>query len=215
MRVEVDGVLFDNDGVLVDSHAHVDQAWGQIAREFDLDATTLVAELSGVRAIDTLERHLEGERLAAAVERLEQLEVLLAADVRALPGAAELCASLPTGSWTIVTSASRRLARARWVAAGIPEPSRTVTAADVERGKPHPEPYLTAASALGLDATRCVVFEDSPSGAESARAAGAATIAVGSVPWAFEPLARIDDLTSVAAVIGSRSIVLTIEEPGE
>ncbi len=197
VRIDVDGVLFDNDGVLVDSEAYVDRAWRQLATEFDLDIEMLTAERAGVRAIDTLSRHLAGDALAAAVGRLEDIEVALAADVEALPGAVELCASLPSGSWTIATSASHRLARARWAAAGIPEPASAVTADHVSAGKPDPEPYLLAASRLGLDPSRCVVFEDSPSGAEAARAAGAIPIAVGSVSWAFEPVVRIGDLGAV------------------
>ena len=47
-----------------------------------------------------------------------------------------------------------------------------VTAADVEYGKPHPEPFLRAAQLLGVDPTRCRAYEDAPSGMESARAAG-------------------------------------------
>ena len=211
MRLEVDGVLFDNDGVLVDSEAHVDEAWRQLACEFGLDVTTIAAERSGVRAIDTLERHLEGTSLDHAIVRLEQLEIELSDGVPAIPGAVELCASLPNGSWTIVTSASRRLANARWAGARIPEAPHTVTGDDVAQGKPHPEPYLTGASALGLDPTRCVVFEDSPSGGESARAAGAITIAVGSVQWAFAPHARIVDLTSVSVVDGPDPVALVID----
>lgn len=203
MRIEADGVLFDNDGVLVDSESHVDAAWRQLASEFGLDTTTLGAERSGVRAIDTLGRHLRGVDLVEAVERLEHLEVELAAQVRALPGAIALCRSLPPGSWAIVTSASRRLALARWAGAGIPVPGSTVTADDVDRGKPDPEPYSKAASLLGLDSSRCVVFEDSASGAESARRAGAAPIAVGSLPWAFDPIERITDLSAVAIATGT------------
>ena len=71
MRIEIDGVLFDNDGVIVDSHAETERGWRQLAVEFDLDADQLVAELAGVRAADTLGRHLDGERLTAAVARLD------------------------------------------------------------------------------------------------------------------------------------------------
>lgn len=212
MRVEADGVLFDNDGVLVDSEAHVDEAWERLAIEFGLDVEELAAERSGVRAIDTLGRYLGGTQLHDAVRRLEDLEVALAAGVRRLPGSRELCESLPSERWTIVTSASRRLAHARWAGAGIRVPESTVTAEDVENGKPDPEPYLTAAARLGVNPNRCVVFEDSPSGGVAAHTAGAAVIAVGAVPWDFEPLARIDNLQAVTATSISGGLLLTIDQ---
>jgi sugar-phosphatase len=194
----VDAVLFDNDGVLVDSHAQTERAWRQLAAEFGLHAPTVLAELAGVRAVDTLGRHLEGGRLAAAVDRLEDLEVELAHLTRPVPGAAELLGRLPAGHWTVVTSATRRLATARWRGAGLPIPPVTVTAEDVVRGKPDPEPFLTGARRLGVDPTRCVVFEDSPSGGAAARAAGAVVVAVGPQRWPEEPPVRIADLRPVA-----------------
>lgn len=197
MRIDVDGVLFDSDGVLVDSEAQVDAAWRQLAADFDLDADALSTQRLGVRAIDVLAHHLDGAALTSAVDRLEWLEVDLASGTRPLSGAVELCRSIPAGAWTIATSASRRLARVRWSCAGIPEPPTTVTADDVSAGKPDPEPYLAAAARLGLEPARCVVFEDSPSGGEAARGAGAVPIAVGAATWAFDPVARVADLRRV------------------
>ncbi len=201
MELRVDAVLFDNDGVLVDSHAQTERAWGRLAVEFELDIDTLLAELAGVRAVDTLGRHLDGPRLDAAVARLEDLEVELAPLTEAGPGAADLLERLPADRWTVVTSAARRLATARWEGAGLPIPPVAVTAEDVTRGKPDPEPFLIGAARLGVEPGRCLVLEDSPSGGAAARAAGAAVVAVGLQPWSTDPDARIPDLTrlSVAA----------------
>jgi mannitol-1-/sugar-/sorbitol-6-phosphatase len=203
--IPADAVLFDNDGVLVDSHAQTEQAWCRLAEEFDLDAPTLLAELAGVRAVDTLGRHLDGRRLAEAVARLEDLEVELAHLTEPMPGAAELLDHLPAGTWTVVTSATRRLATARWNGAGLPIPAVTVTAEDVRRGKPHPEPFLAGASRLGVEPGRSLVFEDSPSGGAAARAAGASVVAVGDQPWPHEPPLRIPDLRPVAVDDGADS----------
>lgn len=202
MKIEAEAILFDNDGVLVDSHREVVQAWRQVASEFELDADRLLVELIGVRAVDTLGRHLDGDRLEAAVQRLEELEVDLAPQTRPLSGAHELIDQLAGLSWTIVTSAARRLAEARWSGAGIAFPLQTVTAEDVTHGKPHPEPFLAGARLLGIDAARCVVFEDSPSGGAGALAAGATVIAVGTLPWKHEPVARVPDLTVVSVLPG-------------
>ena len=202
MLIEAEAVLFDNDGVLVDSHHETEEAWRQLAREFDLDITPLLVELVGVRAVDTLGRHLPPDQLGPAVDRLEDLEVELAPDTRPLTGAIELLDQLPAGSWTIVTSATRRLAEARWRGAGIPIPDHPVTAEDVTRGKPDPEPFLAGARRLGVDPTRCVVFEDSPSGGAAGSAAGAVVVAVGDQRWAREPAVRVADLTQVAGSSG-------------
>ncbi len=196
--ITVDAVLFDNDGVLVDSHDVVLQAWTALAGEFDLEIDALTPELAGVRAIDTLVRFLPPDAAAAATARLEDIEVGLAAGTRPLAGASELLPSLPPDRWAIVTSASRRLAEARWRGAELPVPATTVTADDVSVGKPEPEPFLAAASALGVDPGRCVVFEDSPSGGEAGRRAGCHVIAVGHHEWEFQPMARVADLRAVS-----------------
>lgn len=213
MIIDADAILFDSDGVLVASDAVVDMAWRQLAGEFAIDTEQLMLEFRGVRAVDVLGNHLPPSTVPVAVDRLEQIELELAARISAVPGAAALASTLPAGSWAIVTSAGERLARARWLAAGIQLPEVAVTAETVTNGKPDPEPYLVAADRLGVDPTRCLVFEDSSSGAEAARAAGAKIAAVGGDPWPFEPAIRIADLTAVeAATTSSGSIRLTFGE---
>lgn len=201
--LEADAVLFDNDGVLVDSHDQVALAWGRLAVELGLDIDVLLADLAGVRAVDTLGRHLPPDETVRAAARLEDLEVELAGSTRPLPGALELIDQLQSRPWAIVTSAGRRLAVARWRGAGVPVPSVAITAEDVSSGKPDPEPFLVAAAALGVEPSRCLAFEDSPSGGASAQAAGATVVAVGPQPWGRQPAARVADLSQVAARAGS------------
>ena len=203
MHIDAGAVLFDSDGVLVDSHDLVEAAWRRLAGEFDLQIEALLGELAGVRSVDTLGRHLEPGRVGAAVARLEAIEVGLAAQTQVKPGARQLIGRLLGTPWAIVTSASRRLAEARWSGAGLTVPGVTVTAEDVEEGKPSPEPFLTAAELLGVPPGRCVVFEDSPSGGLAARSAGAIPVAVGSQAWPFAPAARIPSLASVTVVVPS------------
>ncbi len=210
MRINAMAVLFDSDGVLVDSHRHVERAWTRLAAEYELDINQLLSELAGLRAIDTLRRCLPSDRVGDAVARLEQLEVEAAPDVSALPGALEATTCLPDDRWTIVTSASRRLAEARWVGAGLPIPERTVTADDVQEGKPHPEPFQLAARQLGMDPADCLVFEDSPSGGRSARAAGAQVVAVGSAPWDSSPVARVADLAHVRFIVDEGGVTVEL-----
>jgi len=94
-----------------------------------------------------------------------------------LPGALDLLSSFPENRWTIVTSSTRPLAEVRLKAAGLPLPKKLITASDITHGKPHPEPYLKAATLLGFPAADCVVFEDVPAGIRSGKAAGARVIA--------------------------------------
>lgn len=196
-ELRVDAILFDSDGVLVDSHRQVDAAWESVAVDFGLDWDEVRSQLAGVPARDTLARHLDGRALDDAVARLEDLEVESATATPPVPGAAELTRSLPRDAFAIVTSATLRLALARWSGAGITVPGVIVTADDVRRGKPDPEPFLTAASRLGVDPGRCVVFEDSDAGGAAARAAGATVVAVGRAAWTTAPWARIPDLAAV------------------
>ena len=200
VELQVEAVLFDNDGVLVDSHDLVEVAWTELAEEFSLDIETLLAQIAGVRAIDTLEQYLHQPILDRAIARLEEIEMELAPQTPALHGAIGLLTSLPQDGWSIVTSASRRLALARWSGAGIPIPTHTITADDVARGKPDPEPFLTGAHKLGARIENCLVFEDSESGARAGLAAGAQVVAVGDAPWSFEPVARVPDLSFVSCV---------------
>ena len=213
VTLQVAGVLFDNDGVLVDSHAEGETAWRQLAAEFGLDTDRVLAEMPGVRAVDTLSRHLPPHMVPSAERRLEDLEVAGAEGTAAIVGGPSLVASLPPGRWTVVTSASKRLAEARWRAAGIPFPECPVVAEDVTEGKPSPEPFLVGAARIDAAPERCVVFEDSPSGGRAAVAAGALVIAVGGQPWPqdLQPVARIDDLAAVsAATVDDDRIELTI-----
>ncbi len=99
MRIEAEAVLFDNDGVLVETHHLVEAAWRELAGEYGLPIECLLGELAGVRAIDTLTRYLEPNAARAAVARLEDLEVHLASSTDPEAGALELVGKLPARRW--------------------------------------------------------------------------------------------------------------------
>ena len=117
-------------------------------------------------------------RVRAAADRIHDLELADVDGVVALPGAVEALAALPAGRAAVVTSCSRPLALARIGAAGLRVPDAVVTADDVRRGKPDPEPFLLGAERLGVAPQDCLVVEDAPSGLAAARAAGMASLAV-------------------------------------
>jgi mannitol-1-/sugar-/sorbitol-6-phosphatase len=166
------GLLFDNDGVLVDSMRGAIAAWRQWGERYS-PGFELSKEHHGKRAQDLVLERVGQELFEEANDFINQLEQDLAHLTDPLTGAIELTSSLKPGTWTVVTSANPNLARARLAAAGIPIPAELVTAYDVTRGKPDPEPYLLGATKLGFDISECVVFEDADAGIQAGRDAGA------------------------------------------
>jgi mannitol-1-/sugar-/sorbitol-6-phosphatase len=172
---KISALLFDNDGTLVDSHEAVEQSWAQWASEFAPEFR-FTEQWFGNRAEEVVRKVLPPELFEVANERINELEQQSAERTVPLPGTLELIATLSESQWTIVTSANPRLAAARIKAAGLPVPSALVTAADVTRGKPAPDPYLLGAKRLGAPIAECAVFEDAISGVESGFAAGAGLV---------------------------------------
>lgn len=203
------GLLFDNDGVLVDSHGTAMIAWGKWASEYAPDFDWDTRETAGVRAIDKVRELVAPELVEQANDRINELEQESAGETIALPGAVELTTALISGVWTVCTSANANLGRARLEAAGIPVPSELVTGDDVANGKPHPDPYLLGAERLGLDPADCVVFEDAAAGAEAAIAAGIGLV-VGVSARALDTNADlvVRDLSGITFIDG----VLTIPD---
>ncbi|MFF1448156.1 HAD-IA family hydrolase [Streptomyces sp. NPDC058274] len=195
LGIPCEGLLFDNDGVLVDSDHGVGLAWGQWARARGLSPRDVTAMVHGRRSADTVALLVAdpGERPAALAE-IDRLEVEAAATTTALPGALALLESLPQERWAVVTSGVTVLARARLAAAGLPSPPVLVTADDVRHGKPAPDGYRAAAGHLGLDPAETVVFEDSTAGAEAGTAAGATVIGVGQRALATDASVVVRDL---------------------
>lgn len=209
--VAVAAVLFDMDGTLVDSTAVVERTWRAFAGRHHLDAERILAVSHGRRTEETVAAFAPaGLDADAEARRLVARECVDTEGIVAVPGAAELLASLREGSWALVTSAGRDLAEARMGAAGLPMPPVVVCADDVTAGKPDPEGYLTAAARLGTAADRTIVFEDAEAGLLAARAAGARTVVVGAcAAAAAEALDRVPDLRGVRAGYAAGRLVLS------
>ncbi len=172
MRSYYKGLLFDNDGVLVDSMQGAMAAWKQWGEKYS-PGFELTKDHHGKRAQDIVLALVGEAGFDEANDHINQLEQDLAHLTIALPGSKEFTTSLTPGSWTVVTSANPFLAKARLEAAGIPVPAELVTAYDVSKGKPDPEPYLKGAANLGFDISECVVFEDAQAGIQAGLEAGA------------------------------------------
>jgi sugar-phosphatase len=198
MILRASALLFDNDGVLVDSHAAVNVAWGILAEEFGLKNFS-ISNHYGTRAQDLILQLVGEAKFEAANNRINELEQATADQTHALPGAVQLLHSLPAGIWTICTSANSNLGRARIKAAGLPLPEQFVSGDDVAHGKPAPDPYLLGAKRLGFDAGECIVFEDADAGVKAALAAGAAfVVGVSAQALATDADIVVEDLAGIS-----------------
>lgn len=176
-QIRCSALLFDLDGVLIDSTPAVTRVWRRWAQAHKFNPDEVVARAHGRPSLTTVREYLPDADHEAENRNVERLEMEDLEGVAPLPGARELLEHLPENRWTIATSCTRPLAEVRLQAAGLAIPERLVTSSDITNGKPHPEPYLKAANLLGYPAGACVVVEDAPAGIQARRAAGARVIA--------------------------------------
>lgn len=170
-------VLFDMDGVLINSTPAVARVWRRWAIEHGFTPEEVVAHAHGRPSLTTVKDYLPNSDHEAENREVERREIEDLDGVVPLPGALALLASLPADRWTIVTSCTRALAEVRIKAAGLPLPRKLITANDIVHGKPNPDPYLKGASILGFPAADCIVIEDVPAGIRAGKSAGARVIA--------------------------------------
>ena len=176
-QIRCSALLFDMDGVLIDSTPAVARVWRNWAIEHGFDPVEVVGRAHGRPSLTTIREYLPSADHFAENREVERREIEDVEGVVFLPGARELLASLPEGRWTIATSCTRVLAEVRLRVAGLPIPGHLITSSDVANGKPHPEPFLKAAASLGFDAQDCIVLEDAPAGIRAGKASGARVIA--------------------------------------
>ena len=177
VTVRCRGVLFDMDGILISSLGSVERSWTKWANLRGLDPAYVLGLIHGRRAIESAAMLRPDLDPAEELTLIEDIELADGEGITVLPGVKDLIASLPPDRWTVVTSATERLARMRLAASGFAVPEQLVTAETVNEGKPHPAPYLAGAALLGFAAAECVVFEDSASGVAAGCAAGCTVIA--------------------------------------
>ena len=174
----VRAVLFDLDGVLVESREATERVWMAWARANGIGEEELRSAMHGVRSLEVVRALRPGLDAVVEARGIEDAQARDVDGLRAIPGAGEALSALRADRLAVVTSATSGLAAARLGAVGIEPPAVMVTADDVSRGKPDPEGYVTAARRLGVDPAETLVVEDAPPGIEAGRAAGAAVVAV-------------------------------------
>jgi len=200
-------ILFDLDGVLLDSTRVVAAQYRRWATENGLDPDEVMKAAHGVRTIEVIQRVAPHLDAVAETQKIEKREAA-ADEVVRMPGAIELLRSIPKGRWCVVTSGTRFLAVTRMRKFGVPVPEIMVTADDVKNGKPDPEPYLKGAELLRVKPAECVVVEDAPAGIQAARAAGMKVVSLPST-YPQEELYEAD-----AIVSGLSNIKLSLDGAG-
>lgn len=218
VQIHCQGILFDMDGILISSLASVERSWSNWAILRGVDPIFACQTAHGCRAVDTLAKLRPDLDPAVEVRIIEDHEMADTGDVHALPGVLHLLHTLNSSPstrnrWTVVTSASERLARVRLAAGGIPIPQRIVAAEQVSQGKPHPDPFLAGAALLGFPPEQCVVFEDSSSGVQAGSAAGCTVVAT-TFSHPIDTLAAahylVQDVTGIAVkpLPGNQGLIL-------
>lgn len=171
-------ILFDLDGVLVDSAERVEKTWRDWAARHRLDAQRVIAAAHGRRTVETVALVAPHLSVDAELRALETNEATKSDGVYEIAGARDLLQRLPPSRWAIVTSGIRAVAEFRILHTGLPAPAVMICAEEITRGKPDPEGYLAAAGRLGFSPADCVVIEDAPPGIDAAKAAGMRAIAI-------------------------------------
>jgi len=187
-----DAVLFDLDGVLVDSRHCVERHWLEWASQHHLNPDKVLHYAHGRRTVETIRLvapHLDAEREATELEAGEAYDT---DGLVKIPGALELLQSIPPDAWGIATSGTHATASTRLAFGGLPVPDVLISGEDVVAGKPDPEPYLFAALMLGVKPTSCVVIEDAPAGIQAGHAAGMHVVGVISSAYLAEELSQAE-----------------------
>ncbi len=176
------GVLFDLDGTLIDSTPAIARSWSAVLTEIGIPLEVLPS-LHGQPSRQSLHRLLPNaslEEIDHWAKKIESLEVEDTDGIILLPGARELFEDLDRREieWFIVTSCTRELGTARAKSVGLSLPPKSIFFDDVEKGKPHPDPYLLGLERLGISANNALVIEDAPAGIKSGKAAGIKVVAM-------------------------------------
>jgi len=212
-QFQCSAVLFDLDGVLVDSTQSIVSVWTGWSKQHSLDPARVLEVIHGRRTLEALQLLAPHRSNEAEASQIEEAIIHQQDGVVAIPGAADLLNSLPPDRWCVVTSGIGEYARIRLGIAHLPVPRILVAADDVANGKPHPEPYLKAAQLLGVQPDDCLVVEDALNGIRAAHAAGMKVIGVATTYSATELKEADAVVRTLEGVVATGRITISAE-PG-
>ena len=216
MEIRCRALLFDMDGVLVDSTPAVARVWTAWAEKFGLHAADVVRQAHGRPSIETIRELLPHADHHAEDQAIEEAEIEDVADVVALPGARDILAATPPQRFAVVTSATYELAQVRLAVSGLlPYVHNLITSTDIQRGKPDPEPYLKGAAKLKFPPADCLVIEDAIAGVRSGKAAGCRVIALRTTSSDADLLAAgadwlVNDCSSLRVILQNQSLLIEL-----
>lgn len=239
IEIDVESVLFDMDGTLINSSPAVVVAWKLFAETYPLDLEDILHSAHGMRTIDVLRKWCkitDPKLLESEVIRFETA-ILNAAQsaaksggqgIETLPGVANLLAELSEDKemrggkegWAICTSSTYFYAGKAIPIAGLPTPKVFITAESVTKGKPAPDPYLMGARGCEASPFSSLVVEDAPTGIKAGKAAGSLVLAT-CTSHSAEALEKekpdflVEDLSHVTArwVPETNTFRVIIEQP--
>lgn len=239
VEINVESVLFDMDGTLINSSPAVVKAWELFAEKYPLDLDDILRSAHGMRTIDVLRKwcKVPDSEIADEVVRFETAILENAEEIgrktgksgiEVLPGVEKLIADLSEHKamrdgelkWAICTSSTHFYAGQAIPIAGLPTPDIFVTADSVQRGKPFPDPYLLGAKGCNASPFESLVVEDAPTGIRAGKAAGCRVLATCTSHSAEElekerPDFLVEDLSHVQVVWddATKTFKMVIEQP--
>lgn len=178
--IKIDAILFDLDGVLVDSTLVIKRHWQKWADKHCLELKNIMEIAHGRTTVDTIQIIRPDLDAKLETENIIKEEAIDTNGLFEINGAYNLLSQLPSDAWAIATAGTKITALTRLEYCNLPTPNILVTADDIKKGKPNPEPYLLAAKLLNINPENCIVIEDAPAGIEAAHAANIDVIAVAS-----------------------------------
>lgn len=214
------GILFDMDGVLIDSGEAHFQAWHQLGEEVGVPHTReFFRQTFGMHNAQILPkwlgRKLDEDELTRLADRKEALyRQLVSTQASAIEGAVPLVGELRRQGFRLAVASSGPRANIELCLRALELEDvfdALSTGDDVSEGKPHPEVFLLAARKLGLPPGQCLVIEDAPAGVEAARRAGAACLALTSTRPAVE-LSAADLVVSKLSLVEPCELVELIDK---
>ncbi len=215
------GVIFDVDGVLVDSYAAHFESWRRLGRELGFAMT----EDQFVATFGRTSREIIREfwpNLATSIERVRQLddrkETLFRAIIDehfpAMDGAVESIDALSAAGFRLAVGSSGPPENVNLVLEKLARRDKftgVVTGRDVTRGKPDPQVFELAAERLGLPPSRCLVVEDAPAGMAAAKAAGAKCLGLASAGRDPAALSAADQVVRSLRDVGAQDVKYLLE----
>jgi beta-phosphoglucomutase len=218
------GVVFDVDGVLVDSHEAHYLSWKQLFDEHQKPFTRqMFVDGFGMTTREVLRKQFiaPGEELTDA--QIHEIDLykegiyrqMMQQNFTGMPGAKALIEKLHHAGMQVAVGSSGPKENVEVAIQGLQvgdliPPASRINGGDVKRGKPDPEIFLKAIASIGLKPAQCVIIEDAPVGLQAARSAGAKCVGFASVGRTREELSAadlvIDDLSELSPQVLQRVI---------